>query len=781
MRDLTQRDLEEAVPPQHGTVFLRGLQEPVEIYYDPEGVAHVRARSTADAFFAQGYVHARDRLWQMDYDRRRAYGRWAEWVGPAGVAQDRLMRRLRLGTTSRHDYALLKPESRAMLDAYSAGVNAFLRSTDRLPVEYRLLQTTPEPWEPWDSLAVFKVRHVAMGVWEVKLWRGRLLQAVGPETVARLYRGTQPGERVMLPPGGTYSGRASDALAELQAALEALGWLREDEGGSNSWVVAGERTASGKPLLAGDPHRAPDVPGPYLPNHLACEAFDVTGLSFAGVPGFPHFGHNDRVAWCITHTGGDAQDLFVERFDPQNPARYLYKGQWREAQRYEEVIAVRGADPVTTTVTVTHHGPVVAGDPASGAAIALQYTATDGENRTGDCLLEMLTVRSAAALDDAMRHWVDPINNLLYADVDGQTGYRIRGRLPVRTRENGWAPVPGWTGEHDWQSSVPYAETPHLANPPAGVIVTANNRVVDESYPHYIGHDFAADHRARRIAELLDQQEDLTPEAMRAIHGDLLSLPARALLSMLDQVRPQSALAQGALALLRQWDGWMAADGVAPTIYSGLRAELTDLLLRPLLGPLAGEAFRAVAGGGARLIVRLRPYLTLWAAADDRTLLPEGATWPDVLTEALERAVRSLQERLGPDLATWQWGRLHQVASAHPLTPLFPEAGPWLNPPAIGVGGDPDTVQAAGFLPATGFRVTGTSVARYLFDLADWERCGWVLPFGVSGHPGSPHFADQSAAWSEHRLLPMRYNWQRIEREAVGRQRLVPEGQADAQ
>ncbi|MFZ5823802.1 MAG: penicillin acylase family protein, partial [Bacillota bacterium] len=318
------------------TIFLPGLSEPVEICFDPEGVAHARARTPAGAFHAQGYLHARDRLWQMDYDRHRAYGRWAEWVGAAGVAQDRLMRRLRLGPTSRADYDHLKPETRAMLDAFSDGVNGFLASAGSLPPEYQLLGVEPERWEPWDCLAVFKVRHVAMGLWETKLWRARLLRAVGPEAVAKLYRGNQPGERVMLPPDGTYSGRVGDALAELQTAMEALFWLQEADGGSNSWVVAGPLTRSGKPLLAGDPHRAPDVPSPYYPNHIACHAFDVTGLSFPGVPGFPHFGHNERVAWCITHTGADAQDLFVERFDPENPSRYLFQGQWREAEQHRE-------------------------------------------------------------------------------------------------------------------------------------------------------------------------------------------------------------------------------------------------------------------------------------------------------------------------------------------------------------------------------------------------------------------------------------------------------------
>ncbi len=761
MSRLTRDDLATAVPIQEGDVRLPGLTEPVTILRDADGVAHIRTQTVDGAFYAQGYVHAQDRLWQMDYDRHRAYGRWAEWVGPAGAGQDRLMRRMRLGATARSDYAHLKPETRAMLDAFAAGVNGFLASTDRLPVEYRLLGVTPEPWQPWDGLAIFKVRHVAMGVWEPKLWRARLLQAVGPEVVAKLYPGTQPGERLILPPGTVYSGLTAEALAELQASLEALSWLKEDDGGSNSWVVAGTRTASGRPLLAGDPHRAADVPGAYYPNHMACDAFDATGLSFPGVPGFPHFGHNDRVAWCITHTGADTQDLYIERFE--------------EAERHTEQIAVRGADPIPVDVIITRNGPIIAGDAGKGVGISFRWTATDGVNRGADCLLPMLTARTGAELDAAMCDWVDPVNNLLYADRDGLVGYRTRGAVPVRSRRNGWVPVPGWRAEHDWRGMIPFAEMPHQTNPADGVIVTANNRVVDETYPYYLGHEFAAEHRARRIADLLDGAAGpLTPADMQAIHGDMLSRPAQTLLTLLDRLTPQSALGREALALLRAWDGWMAPDQAAPAIYAGLRAELVDLVCRPLLGSLAPEAFGSVTGGGARLLSRLRPNLLGYAAADDRGLLPEGVTWPALLTEALERAVRSLADQLGPDLSAWRWEEIHQVRSVHPLAPFFPEAAPLLNPPAIGLGGDPDTVQAAGFVPATGFTVSITSVARYLFDLSDWDRSGWVLPFGASGHPGSQHFADQAEAWRTHRLLPMRFSWERIEREAVAIQRLVP-------
>ena len=284
--------LAAALPDVRTPVRLSGLEGRVEVWRDADGVAHVTAGSVHDAFLAQGFVHAQDRLWHMDYDRRRAAGRWAEWAGPAGLALDVQMRRFRLVASARADYAAVNAETRAVLDAYAAGVNAFLGATRTLPVEYAILGATPEPWAPWDSLAVFKVRHVLMGTWQLKAWRARLLRYLGPRLTAHLCPGTAPNPMLIVPPGVEYEGAAWDALGSMTAAEAAIGGLPEWEGGSNNWAVAGSRTASGKPLVAGDPHRPLDVPNVYYPNHVACPAFDAIGLAFPGVPGFPHFGHN---------------------------------------------------------------------------------------------------------------------------------------------------------------------------------------------------------------------------------------------------------------------------------------------------------------------------------------------------------------------------------------------------------------------------------------------------------------------------------------------------------
>jgi penicillin amidase len=790
MIDVDRRALETAVPDTTGAVYLSGLEAGLTIFRDGWGIPHVQAKTIRDAFFGQGFATAQDRLWHMDADRRRAYGCWAELVGETAVAQDVMMRRFRIRSSVRNDMAALDEPTRAMLLAYAAGVNAFMDSTSRLPVEYRLVAEGSgnllEPWQPWDSLAVFKARHILMGVFESKLWRARLVRTLGPEKSADLLRGYQPGHLLIVPPGVEYGGPALDGVEELRRDLDDLVWLQDGaEAGSNSWVLSGARTASGRPLLAGDPHRGLDVPNVYYQNHMACPEFDAVGLSFPGCPGFPHFGHNAHVAWCVTHAGADYQDLYIERFRETKPVppesapdtfgwQYQFRGDWRPVEVERATIDVRGGDSIEFDVFSTHHGPLIAGEPAGGHGIAFRYTATAEPNTGFNCLCRMLASTSADELEEAMREWVDPCNNFLFADVHGSIGYLNRGKVPVRPMANAWLPVPGWTGDYEWQGHIPFEQLVRSRNPSTGYIATANNRIAAHDYPHYIALDYAPDYRARRVVGRIKDMQRARVEDMTGVHGDRVSIPAVVFGALLAHIEPDDRTSEVARDCLSDWAGDMDPESSAPTIYSVFRLCLHELILPHLVGDNLEEMLGDTGRGGAAHLRQIAAQLVTMAGQNDPSWLPKGMSWEVVAARAFSEAVRRLRDRYGADPADWRWGLVHHTRPAHTLSPLFPDLAELLDPPAVPVGGDADTPQAASYLPMQPFEVTTTSVARYVFDMADWNNSRWIVPLGASGHPGSLHYADQAPVWARLELIPMLYGWDRIRERAESRQELLP-------
>ena len=769
---INRQDLKSAIPSLTGSVQLRGLQATVKVFRDRYGIPHMKAESELDAFFAQGFVTAQDRLWHMEYDRRRGSGRWAEAVGESGVAQDKMMRRFRLEASAKADYQVMDPHTKDVFDAYAAGVNAFITSGDALPVEYRITRLEPEPWQPWDGLTAYKVRHISMGVFESKVWRARMVREMGPEAAGKLFPGFEPGYLMILPPGSTSPGPLDEGLKELAEGAAGLNHLNEMDTGSNSWVLCGAETATGKPILAGDSHRALDTPSAYYQNQVACPEFDVVGLSFPGVPGFPHFGHNGRVSWSVTHTAADYQDLYVERFQD---GKYLYKDRWLEAETHDETIKVRDGTDVHTKVTVTQHGPVIAGYPDQGSGLAFKYTATERASTWPEILWRMLRVENSKELVDSMSGWVDPCNNLLFADIHGDMGYLCRGRIPIRSRVNGWLPVPGWTGEHEWEGDIPFDELPVSINPPEGYIATANNRPVGDDYPHYIAIDFTPEFRVRLVTEGLKSLHRPTAEDMEQVHAQRVSIPALAYLGVVKQIDPKDAAIKAAKHLLLDWNGEMNANQVQPTIYSAMRdAMLKEVLETNLTEKLAYDAWHPADRGLGSFSNRLKARLVAMIEQDDRSLLPEGDTWPTAVARALSKAVATLSERLGGDMGQWQWERVHQARPKHNLSAAFPELAELLDPPAIPSSGDGDTPLQGGYSPANPATVTSLSVARYSYDPSDWENSLWVVPLGSSGHPGSPHYADQSETWRQVKMIPMGYDWGRIEASCETKQTLEP-------
>ena len=369
---ITKDDLLASLPDVGSTLAIIGLRGPVTIIRDAWGVPHINAESEWDAFMGQGFATAQDRLWHMEYDLRRSLGRWAEWAGPSGTAHDLLWRRLDIERAAKADLEAAGTGAVDMLEAYCAGVNAFIETTDSLPVEYRILDATPAPWSPWHCLAAYKVRNLIYGVWEMKLWRARLANEIGPEAAARLFRGYEAGHLITTPPGELFDGPELEGLDDLIAAVELLGDPAFGDGGSNAWVIGSELTESGMPLVAGDSHRALDTPNVYYQVHLSCPEWRVSGYSLPGVPGAPHFSHTEYVAWGMTHGYADYQDLFVEKFrnGPENRLEYKAGREWTSAEHRVEEIRIRGAAPQPIGVVRTRHGPVILGNPENGSGVA---------------------------------------------------------------------------------------------------------------------------------------------------------------------------------------------------------------------------------------------------------------------------------------------------------------------------------------------------------------------------------------------------------------------------
>lgn len=728
-------------------VRLGGLQRPAQIIRDQWGIPHVRAESSHDAFLLNGFVHAQDRMWQMEAALRRATGRFAEMAGPQALPADQLARRLGSEKASRRDYAALNAESRAMLEAYSEGVNAWIDGGNST-AEHDLLGMTPMRWEPWFSVAVMRQRGILMGSVWFKLWRAAAFGTIGANLVPLLRYDDGGTEDFVLPQGASGKRWVAD-LEALRPSIDALtGTAQEDGmvGGSNNWAVSGTRTASGSPMVAGDPHRQYEVPGIYTQLHLTCPEFDAIGFAVPGVPAFPHFCHTRNVAWCVTHAFADIHDVYIEQFR-KDGAEYRTADGHKESEIRLETIMVRGAESITITVAETEHGPIIAGDPADGQALALKSVQLFDTDVSFNCLLPMLKATNLTDFYDAGRAWGVIDHSVVGADRDGHIGCLVRAIVPERDRINGWLPVPGWSGEHEWRGMIPFERMPREMDPDRGFIVTANNRLVDADHPDYLLTDCHPSTRASRVAKRIERTADLTPGDMMEILRDTDSEPAREITT---RILGSGATEGAALrATLAGWDGRMDAGLTAPTIYYAIRQEMTrllgqmsglsDIAKHPAISPTPGVS----------------PLAQLWwtlpnlLRTDDTSLLG-GRDWNSIIREALKKVAD------GPTPAPW--GAAHLPVMIHPLSHLFPDAPGVAAPVSHPTSGDGDCVLATGALPATGARSIYGPVARYVFDLADWDNSRWIVLHGASGAAGHAHYQDQNALWAQGDMVPMPYS-----------------------
>ncbi len=769
------------------SVKVEGVDNPIEIFRDERGLPHIFAQGERDAWFGLGYACAQDRIFQMDFDRRRATGRLGEVLGASVRSSDILARKLRLADSAKRDYESVSVETREMFDSYAEGVNAAL-AVGIKSTEFDLMEMDPEPWLPWHSIAVFKIRHVLMGMWQHKLANAVVLNKVGPDVFKTLLDSSPLGSTLSVPPLGRLHEVVSTGAHDIEQTAQHLGFISEVEPGSNAWVVSSRSSNHGHAILSNDSHRALDVPNVYWQAHLSCDVFEVFGATFAGIPGFPHFGFNRDVSWAITHGGADTQDLYVEEFKKDGSHRYRTSSQNREAHCRVEKMYFKDGEVEEVEIWHTENGSLVHGSPSMGWGLSLRWTGTESYAHEGfEVLRAMLFAKTVRELLDAQAKWVDPVNNFVAADRLNGIGYVTRGKVPIRSDGGYSLPTLGWNSRAKWNGTVPFTKMPRCENPKAGFIMTANNVITDGGSP-YISSSFADPFRAERLRQKLTELKHHSVSEMEELQADVTSFAAQRWTKLFKSLEPLASRdAEGARVLLASWDGNLTKDSSIALLYGCFRRALAETLYRPLLG---GETWQWMVSGELSSTVTL---IRRWLANDVWDLLggdrPAGYSQEKidaakdrvlvVIPHALEMAYRDAIYMAGSDVSSWRWGRFHYVSSSHPLTSKVDTKGLRLDFPKIEMGGDSDTIQAAsyGWERRSDFSVSGLSVFRQIVDMAEPTDSMSIVPGGVSGDPTSSNFVDQLHLWAEHRRVNSWYDRDALlvaEKEVVV---LVPKGE----
>ncbi len=794
---LTRRPL----PQRNGKLIIRGLHEPVEIITDRYGVSHIYAHNEDDLYFTQGYVHAQERLWQMELNRRTGSGRLAEIFGEIALETDRFSRRLGMHRAAAAEVLRLPAHTRRILEAYTRGVNSYIeRNKNKLPVEFTLLRFKPAPWHIADSIQWAKMMGWNLGGnYETEIIRARIVALLGAERAAKLEAGYDIRHPLIVPPGVEYQGVNLGMLEQYEQLkqLSGFGML----GASNNWVVDGSMSTTGLPILCNDPHLGQAAPSIWYECHLVAGDIDVIGASFPGAPGIV-IGHNQHIAWGITNAVSDVQDLYIEKFNPQNPRQYEYQGKWEEAEVVREEIKVKGRRAaVIEEVRVTRHGPIIAslaavinkdnagqnGNKAEAAELPLALCWTGLEQ----CNIVSSVVKLNLASNweeflDALRDWDVPAQNMIYGDRAGNIGYVMAGAIPIRTQGQSLLPSPGWTGEYEWTGFIPFDELPRTYNPEQHFIVTANNRVVNDDYPYYITNEWLNGYRAQRIRDLLTSKKKWAPQDMALIQSDQYALPAVEIVPHILSISTDASLEKAALNVLRTWNYILAPDSAGAAIYTTFLNKLEKIVFAAMFGE-DETLIHAYLGRGSTILASVNGYasrskpllIRLLNQRDDGwfadTAVPNGpVTWQAACSSALAAAVEELREKLGNNVQQWQYGKIHRMTYNHVLGAVKP-LDKLFNRGPFPLGGDIDTVNMGASLPNDPEVVLTVPSYRQIVDLADMKASLSGHAPGQSGHPASKHYADFIKPWLKVEHHPMLFERDMIEAYAEGTLSLQPE------
>ncbi len=800
-------------PQLDGEITLEGLDGAVDIYRDSYGVPQIFASTEHDLFFAQGYVHAQDRFWQMDFWRHQGAGRLSELLGDVMLDNDAFLRTLGWERVAREEVAQIDAASMAILEAYSAGVNAYLadHKGTALSLEYAILPILnagyePAPWTPLNSMTWAKAMAWDLaGNMDSEILRAQLLKTFTAEQIDELFPPYSFEDRPVIVPNPhltTDSASLPDADAALAAliapalqsldqqvaSLNALTGGGMEGLGSNNWVISGDLTDTGMPLLANDPHLGAQMPSIWYEVGLHCApqnaecSLEVTGFSFAGVPGVI-IGHNDRIAWGFTNVGPDTMDLYIEKINPDNPNQYEFEGEWVDMEIITETITVAGGDPVEQTVRLTRHGPLITDvygleefDEESGLdlpenfAIALKWTALEPSG-VFRAIWGFNRAQNWDEFRQAASDFATPAQNLVYADVDGNIGYQTPGVTPIRAEgHSGLYPVPGWTGEYEWQGYIPFEDMPFAFNPPEGYIATANNAVVGLEYPYMISHQWAYGQRAQRIVDLIENAPGkISIEYIQQIQGDNMDLNAEVLVPYLLDLSLNDAHLEEVRAILDRWDYQMDMESAPAALFAVFWKHLNAATLDddfPEDHPSGG-------GGAAKEFIRHivdDPDNYWW---DDQTTSGKE-TRDDIFRAAFASAVEEAEDLMGRRTDRWAWGDLHtltyynQVMDNVPLINKMFNRGPFPNDGGGGI------VNATGWPTRDSYEVVSLPSMRMIVDMSDLRNSVTIHPTGQSGHAYHPNYIDMADPWRLIQYHPMYWDRASIEANADNHLRLLP-------
>ena len=800
--------LRQSLPQITGNVSVAGITGPVDIVRDADAIPHIFATTKLDALFGLGYAHAQDRLWQMEFQRRVGHGRLSEIFGSETIPQDRFLRTVGFGRAARSAWDRLPEDARRQINAYCDGVNAFI-SAHRgrlLPPEFTLLRFEPEPFAGPDVLVWVKMMAWDLSAnYTLELMRHDIAAKVGVDRMADLFP-PYPADGLSIVGGASSSDAGASGGAAPIARSPATGQLSMpglmstlssgnpfvrdlllggtiEALGSNNWVVDGTLTASGKPLLANDPHLGTHIPSLWYLAHMTAGDFDVIGATIPGTPAVA-IGRNRFIAWGETNVAADVEDLYLERVDAAGQTAE-FRGARELMRTIPETISVKGAEPVRFDVRVTRHGPLVSDalNVVSGASkadprpptyepMAFRWTALDDEDTTVVAFLELNEARNWGEFTGALRQLIVPSQNFVYADVDGHIGYYAPGRIPVRASGDGSRPAEGWSGESDWNGWVPFEELPHSFDPPEHFIVTANNRPMPAGYPHLIALEYPEPYRAQRVTDLIGRRKGFTSNDFRDVQADTLSLHAQTLLPLLlHHVSATDSRTKQAEGILGQWNFEAAGDSTASAIFQAWFHHLAPALVGDELGPQVLPSYE----GRFSYITRFATSVLTSGASPwcDNVSTPQPETCDQTVTKALVDGLDDLQARMGGDVGRWRWDTIHHAVFPHqgldsvaPLRPLLSRSVP--------NGGDWSTVNVGAVAAASPYDQTSVAGYRHIVDLSPANDSRFMDAVGENGHFLSPHYDDFLAEWKAVRHKKMRMTRAEADSGAIGTLKLMP-------